>query len=167
MKIRISCLSVVFGMALVCASFALSPETAPTGETTPATQTTPQAAYIAPVNATSTQAPEVTAEPEWITAEATAYCPCETCCGVWAQNRPDGIVYTASGAVAQEGVTIAADWDVYPPGTIIYIEGIGERTVQDSGGAITGQAIDIYFESHDDALQFGRQQVRIYTVEGA
>lgn len=48
-------------------------------------------------------------EPEWIEYEATAYCSCEKCCGSWALNRPDGIVYTASGAVAEQGVTIAAD----------------------------------------------------------
>lgn len=73
-------------------------------------------------------------EPAWAEYEATAYCSCEKCCGAWAENRPDGIVYTASGAVAQEGVTIAADWDVLPPGTVVYIDGLGERVVQDRGG---------------------------------
>lgn len=95
-----------------------------------------------------------------------AYCSCEKCCGTWAENRPDGIVYTASGAVAQEGVTIAADWDVLPPGTVVYIDGLGERVVQDRGGAIKGNAVDVYFEDHDEALVFGRQTVRLYIVEG-
>lgn len=54
-------------------------------------------------------------EPEWIEYEATAYCSCEKCCGSWALNRPDGIVYTASGAVAEQGVTIAADWTTPSP----------------------------------------------------
>ena len=84
----------------------------------------------------------------------------------WAENRPDGIVYTASGAVAQEGVTIAADWYVLPPGTVVYIDGLGERVVQDRGGAIKGNAVDVYFEDHDEALVFGRQTVRLYIVEG-
>lgn len=104
-------------------------------------------------------------EVEWIEVTATAYCPCELCCGVWAEDRPDGIVYTASGAVAQEGVTIAADWSVFPPGTVVYIEGIGERTVQDRGAAVKGYAVDVYFEDHDEALEFGRQTVRLYVVE--
>lgn len=78
---------------------------------------------------------------------------------------PDGIVYTASGAVAEQGVTIAADWDVLPPGTVIYIDGLGERVVQDRGGAIKGNAVDIYFEDHDEALVFGRQAVRLYIIE--
>lgn len=104
-------------------------------------------------------------EPEWIEYEATAYCSCEKCCGSWALNRPDGIAYTASGAVAEQGVTIAADWDVLPPGTIVYIDGLGERVVQDRGGAIKGNAVDIYFEDHDEALVFGRQAVRLYIIE--
>lgn len=103
-------------------------------------------------------------EPEWIEAVATAYCSCEICCGEWALNRPNGIVYTASGAEAVQGVTIAADWSIYPPGTVLFVEGLGEMVVQDRGGAIQGQKIDVYFESHDDALQFGRQNVRFYIV---
>ena len=109
---------------------------------------------------------DVTPEPEWIEVVATAYCPCEKCCGDWALNRPDGIVYTASGAVAQVGVTIAADWSVFPPGTVVYIDGMGERTVQDRGAAVRGNAVDIYFEDHGEALVFGRQTVRLYVVVG-
>jgi 3D (Asp-Asp-Asp) domain-containing protein len=106
-------------------------------------------------------------EPEWIEVEATAYCPCEKCCGKWALNRPDGIVYTASGAIAQEGVTIAADWSVFPVGTVVFVEGYGTRTVQDKGAAVKGNAIDVYFESHEEALVFGRQKVLVYIVEEA
>src|SRR5690606_7883261 len=45
-------------------------------------------------------------ETEWMVFKATAYCPCEKCCGDWVKNRPNGIVYTANGEVAKEGVTI-------------------------------------------------------------
>lgn len=112
----------------------------------------------------ATTTPEPEPEPEWIEGTATAYCSCEICCGEWALNRPNGIVYTASGAEAVQGVTIAADWSIYPPGTVLFVEGLGEMIVQDRGGAIQGQKIDVYFESHDDALQFGRQNVRFYIV---
>ena len=61
-------------------------------------------------------------------------------------------------------MTIAADWSIYPQGTVLFVEGLGEMAVQDRGGAIQGQQIDVYFESHDDALQFGRQNVRVYIV---
>lgn len=110
------------------------------------------------------EAAVVEPEPEWFTVEATAYCSCAKCCGEWAYNRPDGVVYTADGSVAQTGVTIAADWDVFPAGTVLYIEGLGERIVQDRGGAITGYDVDVYHDDHNEALQFGRQHLQAYVV---
>lgn len=44
-----------------------------------------------------------------------------------------------------------------PFGTKIYIDGVGERIVQDRGGAIKSNRIDLYFDSHQEALNFGRQ----------
>lgn len=79
----------------------------------------------------------------------TAYCPCEICCGQWA----DGI--TASGQKATEGVTIAASSKL-EFGTVVRIDG-HEYAVQDRGGAITGNRMDLYFENHDDALAWGVQ----------
>lgn len=87
----------------------------------------------------------------------TAYCPCEICCGKWALNRPDGIVYTSNGSTAEEGITIAADWNVLSPGTIVYIDGLGLRTVQDEGSAIVGKHIDVYMDEHQKAAEFGAQ----------
>lgn len=104
------------------------------------------------------------AEPEWFTIEATAYCSCAKCCGEWANKRPGGVVYTADGSVAQAGVTIAADWNVFPAGTVLYIEGLGERIVQDRGGTINGYDVDVYYDDHNAALQFGRQHLRAYVV---
>lgn len=79
----------------------------------------------------------------------TAYCPCVQCCG-----KNDGI--TASGVKAVEGVTVATDKNI-PFGTKIYIGGVGERIVQDRGGAIKGNRIDLYFSDHQSAINFGRQ----------
>lgn len=87
----------------------------------------------------------------------TAYCPCVKCCG-----KSNGI--TASGAKAVEGVTIAADTKVLPFGTKIIIDG-NTYTVQDRGGAVKGNRIDIFFDSHDKALQFGRQTKEIIIIE--
>lgn len=78
----------------------------------------------------------------------TAYCPCEKCCGAYANG------YTATGAKATQGVTIAADPDVLPMGTKIELDG-HTYTVQDTGGAIKGNRLDLYFDSHEDALQWG------------
>lgn len=109
--------------------------------------------------------PTPSEESKWQTFTATAYCSCKKCCGKWALNRPNGLVYTASGAIAEEGVTVAADWNILPAGTLIEIDGLGERVVQDRGGVITGNKIDIYFNSHEDALEFGVQEVLVRTLD--
>lgn len=82
------------------------------------------------------------------TFTVTAYCPCEKCCGAYANG------YTATGAKATQGVTIAADPDVLPMGTEIELDG-HTYTVQDTGGAIAGNRLDLYFDSHEDALRWG------------
>lgn len=96
----------------------------------------------------------------------TAYCSCEKCCGYWASIRPldengKPIVYTANNSVAKQGVTVAADTNVLPFGTVLLIDG-HEYIVQDRGGAIKGNSIDVYFESHEEALQFGVQYKEIF-----
>lgn len=93
-------------------------------------------------------------EPESIgTFKVTAYCPCEKCCGKWA----DGI--TATGTRATEGRTIAVDPKVIPYGTevtIRYEDGTEHTyTAEDCGGAIKGNRIDVYMESHEAALVAG------------
>lgn len=89
----------------------------------------------------------------------TAYCPCISCCG-----KTNGI--TASGVKAVQGVTVAADTNKLPFGTKIYIDGVGERIVQDIGGAIKGNRIDVYFDTHQEALNFGRQTRQVTIVKG-
>ena len=99
----------------------------------------------------------------------TYYCSCTKCCGKWAENRPvvDGkeIVYTASGAIAEAGVTIAVDPTKIPYGTTLYIEGVGHRVAQDCGGAIKGNKIDVYMDSHEAALEAGIHTAIVYLVE--
>lgn len=77
----------------------------------------------------------------------TAYCSCVKCCG-----KSDGI--TATGTKAKEGRTIAVDPSVISYGTVVYIEGV-EYVAEDCGGAIKNKRIDVYFDSHQDALDFG------------
>lgn len=72
---------------------------------------------------------------------------------------------TKSGEPVTPGVTVAADPDVMPLGTCIYIDGIGERVVQDTGGAIRGHKIDLAMESHQEAVEFGRRTAKIYVLE--
>lgn len=105
-------------------------------------------------------------QPEEITVTATAYCACKKCCGVWAENRPNGIVYTASGTVATVGRTIAVDPDVFPIGTVLEIDGI-EYVAEDTGSAVKGYKIDIYVADHDTAMDFGVRELTAVVKDGA
>ncbi len=58
--------------------------------------------------------------------------------------------------------TIAADTKYYPFGTRMFIEGYGWGKVEDRGSAIKGpKRIDLYFDSHQDALEWGRKTVPV------
>lgn len=89
--------------------------------------------------------------------QVTAYCPCSKCCGEWA----DGITYT--GTVATENHTIAVDPYVIPLGSTVEINGT-EYVAEDIGGAINGNRIDIFFESHETALEWGIQYHEIFLI---
>ena len=86
--------------------------------------------------------------------KVTAYCSCSKCCGSHANG------YTASGTRATAGRTVAAPSNL-PYGTKLNING---RTyvVEDRGGAIKGNRIDVYVNSHSEALAWG---VRYLPVE--
>jgi len=100
----------------------------------------------------------------------TGYCKCGKCCSwkrTWygrpvyssgsLKGKPKKVGITATGMRAGHG-TIAADTSRYPFGTIMYIEGYGYGRVEDRGGAIKGEHIDLYFRSHKQAREWGRQR---------
>lgn len=106
----------------------------------------------------------------------TGYCSCGKCCG-WHRNwcfravedstgRPKNVGQTASGAIAGSG-TIAAPPE-YPFGTILYVEGYGYGRVEDRGGAIRGDRLDLWFGSHGSASRWGKKtrEVRIWWPKG-
>ncbi len=80
--------------------------------------------------------------------KTTAYC-CEVYPHICGGN---GV--TASGTVPTPGITCAADWNVLPPGTWLYIEDVGVRRVEDSGSAIKGNRLDIAIDTHENALRW-------------
>jgi 3D (Asp-Asp-Asp) domain-containing protein len=69
---------------------------------------------------------------------------------------------TATGTQTRWG-TVAADWRVFPPGTRLQIEGFPdvEFVVEDTGSAVRGTLIDIWFPERATALDFGTQQRRV------
>ena len=86
------------------------------------------------------------------TYKITAYCPCSKCCGKLTGR-------TASGTKATAGRTVAAS-SKFAFGTKLNIGG-HIYTVEDRGGAINGNKIDIFVNTHAEALQWG---VRYMTV---
>ena len=80
------------------------------------------------------------------TYKITAYCSCSKCCGKTTGR-------TASGTQATAGRTVAAP-SKFAFGTKLNIGG-HIYTVEDRGGAIKGNRIDIYVSSHSAALQWG------------
>jgi 3D (Asp-Asp-Asp) domain-containing protein len=82
----------------------------------------------------------------------TAYCPCEKCCGEYSDGQ------TASGHDIQPGDAFVAADRKYPFGTEMVIAGYNNNRpvkVLDRGGAIKGNRLDVFFASHQQALEWG------------
>lgn len=84
----------------------------------------------------------------------TAYCSCSYCSGGWGSK-------TAIGTTCKAGKTIAVDPKVIPYGTTVRING-KDYVAEDCGGGIKGNHIDIYFNSHQECLEFGRQKAEVF-----
>ncbi len=85
------------------------------------------------------------------------YCPCHTCSGNWGHR-------TSSGATCVEGVTAACA--ILPPGTVVKIDGYGERVIQDTGSGVRGQHLDIFMESHRQCLNHGIRYREVWIKKG-
>ena len=111
--------------------------------------------------------------------EATAYCP-----GTSASKCPinstgaskctgyhnDGLTFTGKEAVAGEGTLkdphiVAVDPSIIPLKSLLYVEGLGFAKAEDTGSAIKGKIIDILFDYHPQAKEFGRQERKVYVLE--
>lgn len=100
--------------------------------------------------------------PRVVMMEVTAYCACSKCCG------PDAAGITASGKDVSynDGRFVAADRKL-PFGTKLVIPGYSEAAVEviDRGGAIKGDKLDVFFPTHDAALEWGRQMVAVTILD--
>lgn len=76
----------------------------------------------------------------------TTYCPCEEC--------NSGYSGTATGTQVTPGRTVAVDPAVIPLGTHIYIDGVGWRVAEDTGGRIKGNIIDLAVSGHGEFDKF-------------
>ena len=92
-----------------------------------------------------------------LVANLSAYTAAADECG-----KSDGI--TASGAKVTPNRTLACPKN-YKFGTKIYIEGMGEYTCEDRGGAIKGNKFDIYMVTKAEAFAFGRKNLEVTVIQ--
>ena len=100
--------------------------------------------------------PRLQAAPAPSLYRVTAYCPGPCCCGEWA----DGITASGLPVTANGGKFVAADKSI-PFGTMLNIPGYGYAPVLDRGGAIKGKRIDVFFPTHQEALNWGVKYLNI------
>lgn len=82
-------------------------------------------------------------------------------------NHPGyGITYSGVKVKRDLFSTVAADLDVFPIGTIIFVPGYGYGVVADKGGAIQGDKLDLYYETVDEVYnKWGKRTLDVYIVE--
>jgi len=71
---------------------------------------------------------------------------------------------TRSGMKTARGV-VAVDPKVIPLMTKLYVEGYGEAIAADTGSAIKGNKIDLFFDTREEAIKYGRKNVKVYVIE--
>ena len=78
-------------------------------------------------------------------------------------KRPyDGL--TATGKLATIG-DCAADWSIFPPGTVFYVPGYGRCVVEDKGKEVKGLELDVFMESAWGAQMWGRQTLPVTLIQ--
>jgi 3D (Asp-Asp-Asp) domain-containing protein len=105
-----------------------------------------------------------TPRPRTLVMEVTAYCPCKKCCG----KNARGITASGLKISHNDGLFVAADAAVFPFHTKLLIPGYaGGKTVPvlDRGGAIKGNKLDVFFPTHEAALEWGRRNVVVTIVD--
>lgn len=93
------------------------------------------------------------------TFTATAYCLCEKCCGEWARKRGPGPAVGAAGTPLVPGVSVAIDRNFFEFGTKFLDESGNIYVAQDTGSGVNGYWVDIFMGSHQEAKQFGMQDI--------
>lgn len=89
--------------------------------------------------------------------KCTAYCPCESCSDNWGRQ-------TQSGKIATAGRTVAVDPSIIDIGSKVKI-GDHIYTAEDTGGAVKGDVIDIFFDSHQEVEEWGTRYIECWVVK--
>lgn len=105
--------------------------------------------------------------PAWtgtVTMEVTAYCPCKKCCG----RNARGVTASGQKVTSYGGRFVSADTRVLPFYTWVIVPGYnGGKPVPvlDRGSSRIGNRMDVFFPTHAQALQWGRQVLAVRIVE--
>jgi 3D (Asp-Asp-Asp) domain-containing protein len=122
----------------------------------------PELMHDVPADAQQTETTPVLSHRRIVKMLVTAYCPCPKCCGA----NASGI--TASGKLVtyNGGQFVAADSSL-PFGTKLVIPGYSNGSVEvlDRGGAIRGNHLDVFFPTHQQALEWGRRTVEVTVLD--
>lgn len=78
-----------------------------------------------------------------------------------AGNKEAFALLWAQNTIPTADRTVSVDPDVIPLGTVLIIDG-HEYIAEDTGSAVKGNVIDIYFDSHELAVEYGVQMKTIY-----
>jgi 3D (Asp-Asp-Asp) domain-containing protein len=96
--------------------------------------------------------------------EVTAYCPCARCCG----PRAQGLTASGRRVSFNGGRFVAADTKLLKFNTKLRIPGYADDSpvqVVDRGGAIKGSKLDVFFPTHEEARQWGRQKLLVTVID--
>jgi 3D (Asp-Asp-Asp) domain-containing protein len=72
--------------------------------------------------------------------------------------------FTCTGHRVRRGV-VAVDPNVIKLGTRLYVQGYGYAQALDVGSAIKGNKIDLYFETYQEAIKWGRKKVKVFILK--
>lgn len=123
------------------------------------------------VTASNTTSPSLEDAFDWskypkYTVTATGYTAGIESTGKTKGHPEYGITYSGVKVKRDLFSTVAADLNVFPIGTVLFIPGYGYGVVADKGGAIKGNELDLYYETVEDVYnKWGKKQVDVYVVQ--
>jgi len=101
-----------------------------------------------------------------ITVTATGYTAGKESTGKNPSDQSYGITYSGVGVKRDVFSTIAADLNVFPIGTILFIPGYGYGVVADKGAAVKGHHLDLYYHTVGDVFEhWGKKRLTVYVIK--
>ncbi|WP_235832826.1 3D domain-containing protein [Gottfriedia acidiceleris] len=101
-----------------------------------------------------------------VTVTATGYTAGRESTGKSPKDHSYGITYSGVEVKRDLFSTIAADLNVFPIGTVLFIPGYGYGVVADKGAAVKGNHLDLYFQTVGDVFEhWGKKKLTVYIIK--